>query len=133
MFEKIIKTRVEIPKPWGKEILWAQTDKYVAKILIIEAGECLSLQFHSVKSETLYLFDGQCRLLMGLSREELREIPWQQGESVHIAPGTLHRLYGITRCSLLEVSTPELHDLVRLEDKYGRTASHPVDAQEAST
>jgi quercetin dioxygenase-like cupin family protein len=120
---KQIPTRVE--KPWGYELWWARTERYVGKILHLKQGESLSLQYHNVKDETILLQSG--RLLFetrpagesgGLQRVEL-----QPGDVFHITPGTLHRMTGLSDCDILEVSTPELDDVVRLEDRYGRAGT----------
>ena len=109
----------QIEKPWGYELIIAHSDKYVGKILHINKGEQLSLQYHTVKDESIYLLTG----LMELDIEEggvLKKITVKPGESYRIAPKVKHRFSGIEECDVLEVSTPELHDVVRLEDKYGR-------------
>ena len=108
-----------IPKPWGEEILFARTERYAGKILKIRAGESLSLQYHEKKDESLYLFEGRLRLVTRpAGRDEERVM--NPGEAVRFPPGTRHRLEAVTDCTLFEVSTPELEDVVRLEDRYGR-------------
>src|SRR5438093_10440315 len=118
-----IPRRVE--KPWGYELWWARTDRYVGKILHVRRGESLSLQYHNVKDETILHQSG--RLLLESvaqgQREELRRIEMKPGDVFHITPGTLHRMTGIEDCDTLEVSTPELEDVVRLEDRYRRKGS----------
>jgi mannose-6-phosphate isomerase-like protein (cupin superfamily) len=111
-----------IAKPWGEEILFAHTDKYAGKLLLIRAGEALSLQYHVQKDETLYLFAGSLRLRLGQG-DRLEERLMGPGEAVHLPPGTRHRLEAISDCTLFEVSTPELDDVVRLEDRYGRAGT----------
>ena len=115
-----IPKRVE--KPWGYELWWARTDRYVGKILHLRHGESLSLQYHHVKDETIMLQRG--RLLFETrpagQEGELRRIEMQPGDVFHITPGTLHRMTGLEDCDIVEVSTPELDDVVRLEDRYGR-------------
>ena len=110
-------TRVE--KPWGYELHWAKTDRYVGKIIHIHAGHALSLQYHNVKDETIYLQSGriQFELQAGDSRVAREMRP---GECVHIAPKTVHRMIAVEDSDIFEVSTPELDDVVRLEDRYGR-------------
>jgi mannose-6-phosphate isomerase-like protein (cupin superfamily) len=111
-----------VPKPWGYEIWWARTDRYVGKILHVNAGAALSLQYHNVKDETIMVQSGRL-LFETRGRDEpgdLRRSELGPGDVFHIAPGTLHRMTGITDCDLVEVSTPELDDVVRLEDRYGR-------------
>lgn len=110
-------TRVE--KPWGYELHWASTDRYVGKILHIKAGHALSLQYHREKDETIYLHAG--RMLFELEENgTLHAREMEPGDSVHVTPPTVHRMTAIEDCDVLEVSTPELDDVVRLEDRYGR-------------
>lgn len=113
-------TRVE--KPWGYELIWAHTDRYVGKMLHIHKGESLSYQYHRVKDETIYLLHGAMELEIGDEggRESHRLEP---GACFRIAPETRHRMTALEDCDVLEVSTPELDDLVRLEDRYGRVGS----------
>lgn len=110
-------TRVE--KPWGFELIWAQTGRYVGKVIHVRAGHALSLQYHTRKEETLLLWRG--RLLFELGAEgRTRSWEMQPGDRVHIAPGTVHRMTAIDDSDVFEVSTPELDDVVRLDDRYGR-------------
>ncbi len=110
-------TRVD--KPWGYELHWAKTDRYVGKIIHVNAGHALSLQYHRVKDETIYLERG--RLLFEIQQgADLVRREMLPGERVHITPGTVHRMTAIEDSDIFEVSTPELHDVVRLEDRYGR-------------
>jgi quercetin dioxygenase-like cupin family protein len=114
--------RVEIrtvPKPWGHETIWANTDRYVGKILHIKAGQALSVQYHNLKDETVHLLSGELvyRVQMG---EALEDMHLEKGESFRITPGTIHQMEAVTDCDVLEVSTPELDDVVRLSDRYGR-------------
>ena len=109
-----------VEKPWGHELLWAHTDRYVGKILHIRAGESLSLQYHEQKDETLHVLRGELVFRVGAEGEPLREVALRQGMSYRIVPGTRHRLEAVTDCDLLEASTPELDDVIRLEDRYGR-------------
>ena len=109
-----------IDKPWGYELILAHTDRYVGKILHVDAGHALSLQYHEVKDETLYLFRGQFELIVE-EDGEMVERTINEGESYHIAPFTKHRMIGGPEgCDIFEVSTPELDDVVRVEDRYGR-------------
>jgi mannose-6-phosphate isomerase len=114
-----------VEKPWGHELWWARTDRYVGKILHVRKGESLSLQYHRVKDETILVQLG--RLLLETraagAEGELQRLELGPGDSFHIAPGTLHRMTGIEDCDVLEVSTPELDDVVRLEDRYGRAGT----------
>jgi mannose-6-phosphate isomerase len=109
-----------VEKPWGYELLWARTDRYVGKILHIEAGEALSLQYHRRKDETLYLMAGTLELEVGDDERALQAMVLQPGDAIHMWPGRRHRLAARTACDVLEVSTPELDDVVRLADRYGR-------------
>jgi quercetin dioxygenase-like cupin family protein len=113
---------VEIPrvdKPWGYEIHWAKTDRYVGKLIHVNAGHALSLQYHNLKDETIYLQSG--KLLFEI-QENGRLVTREMvpGECVHVTPKTVHRMTAIEDSDIFEVSTPELHDVVRLEDRYGR-------------
>ena len=118
-----IPKRVE--KPWGYELWWARTDRYVGKILHVKKGESLSLQYHNVKDETILLQSGRLLFETRPTGEEgeLRKIEMKPGDVFHITPGTLHRMTGLEDCDILEVSTPELDDVVRLEDRYGRAGT----------
>ena len=110
-------TKVE--KPWGYELIWAHAERYVGKILHIAAGHALSLQYHRRKDETIHLLSGSMRLEYDRG-EGLREVLLRPGESVRIVPGMVHRMVALEECEVLEASTPELEDVVRLEDRYGR-------------
>ena len=109
-----------VDKPWGHELIWAHTDHYVGKILHIKAGESLSLQYHERKDETIHVLRGRMVFLVGRGEEELKRVELEEGMSFRIQPGTRHRMEAITDCDLLEASTPDLDDVVRLEDRYGR-------------
>ena len=109
-----------LPKPWGEELLFARTTRYAGKILRIRAGESLSLQYHERKDETIYLYQGRLSLLLPDDADPGAQRMLAEGESVHLPPGTRHRLEALTDCVVFEVSTPELDDVVRLEDRYGR-------------
>jgi mannose-6-phosphate isomerase len=108
-----------VPKPWGHESIWAHTDRYVGKILHIKAGQALSVQYHNAKDETVHLLTGELvyRVQMG---EALEDMHLKAGESFRITPHTIHQMEAVTDCDVLEVSTPELDDVVRLSDRYGR-------------
>jgi len=112
-------TRVE--KPWGHEVHWAKTDRYVGKILHIKAGHALSLQYHNKKDETIFLHSGKMRFDIGGPDGTLVTREMVPGDSVHVTPKTVHRMTAVEDCDVLEVSTPELDDVVRLEDRYGRS------------
>ena len=101
-------------------MIWAQTEQYVGKVLHINAGESLSLQYHEVKDETIFLFSGEMRFWAGTSLETLVEIRLEAGEAFRVLPETIHRMQAVTDCDVMEASTPHLDDVVRLEDRYGR-------------
>lgn len=116
----MLKEVHRVDKPWGYELIFAHTGRYVGKILHIHPGESLSLQYHEEKDETFYLASGEMELQVdegdGLVVRRLGV-----GDAYHVAPGTRHRMVaGASGCELVEVSTPELDDVVRLEDRYGR-------------
>lgn len=108
-----------VEKPWGHEVIWAETDRYVGKVLHIKAGERLSRQYHRVKDETLLLQSGEMVLEVG-PEGAVEERKMQTGDVFRVVPGTIHRMVAITDVDVVEVSTPELDDVVRLEDVYGR-------------
>jgi mannose-6-phosphate isomerase len=109
-----------VEKPWGYELIFAHTDRYVGKILHVNPGQALSLQYHEVKDETLYMSSGEVELLVE-EDGKLVETVLRGGESYRIRPFTKHRMIaGEQGCDIIEVSTPELEDVVRLEDRYGR-------------
>lgn len=109
-----------IEKPWGYELIWAHTDRYVGKILHIERGEALSLQYHRVKDETLHVLSGSLELQISDTDDALETLQLLPGESIHLPPGRRHRLTARETCDVLEASTTELDDVVRLADRYGR-------------
>jgi mannose-6-phosphate isomerase len=109
-----------VPKPWGHELIWAHTDRYVGKILVIEAGKRLSLQRHEVKDESIYVLSGRLRLYLEDDRGVVETEELGPGDHQRVATGRIHRYEAIERVELMEVSTPELDDVVRLEDRYGR-------------
>jgi quercetin dioxygenase-like cupin family protein len=118
------KTR-RVDKPWGYEIWWARTERYVGKLLHVKKGESLSLQYHRVKDETILVLSGRLLFETRPAGEggELRRIELGPGEAFHITPGTVHRMTGLEDTDIVEVSTPELDDVVRLEDRYGRAGT----------
>ena len=110
-----------VPKPWGHETIWAQTKRYVGKILHINAGHELSVQYHNRKDETVYLLSGDIVYRVQRDGDDvLDDVHLKVGESFRITPGTIHQMIALTDCEVLEVSTPEVDDIVRLSDKYGR-------------
>ena len=110
-----------VEKPWGWELIWAETGDYVGKLLFVRAGHLLSLQFHNVKDESWYVLEGRAELELGAPGERMlvTEVVGR-GASFHLPPGTVHRVRALEDTTILEVSTPELDDVVRLEDRYGR-------------
>jgi mannose-6-phosphate isomerase-like protein (cupin superfamily) len=112
-------TVITVPKPWGHEIIWAHTDRYLGKLLHINAGHALSVQYHDRKDETVHLLSGELihRVKLG---DVLKDVHLTRGESFRIAPGTVHQMEAVTDCDVLEASTSEMDDVVRLEDRYGR-------------
>ena len=111
-----------VEKPWGHETIWAHTDAYVGKVLFIRAGQKLSLQYHKIKEETIYLFSGEMVFTVQ-EGGDLSVKTMRAGDEYHLPPGTKHRMEAVQDCQVFEVSTPELDDVVRLEDAYGRADS----------
>ena len=109
-----------VDKPGGHELIWAKTDRYVGKILHVRAGEALSLQYHRVKDETIMVISGRLRFEFFTEGEEPSCRELEPREPFHIVPGLRHRMIAVEDTDVLEVSTPELDDVVRLEDRYGR-------------
>lgn len=110
-----------VEKPWGHELIWARTGRYAGKILHVKAGHVLSCQYHHRKDETMHVLRGQLLLRTGSSVDTLVERPFGVGESVHIPAGLVHQIEAVEDTDVLEASTPELDDLVRLSDRYGRS------------
>jgi len=110
-----------VQKPWGHETIWAATELYVGKILHVKAGQSLSVQYHNVKDETVYLLSGEMNYWVQMEgSDELRDMRLSTGEAFRITPGTIHYIEAVTDCDVLEASTPHLDDVVRLKDRYGR-------------
>jgi mannose-6-phosphate isomerase-like protein (cupin superfamily) len=111
-----------VEKPWGYELHWAKTDRYVGKLIHVNAGHALSLQYHNQKDETVFLWSGRMTFEIAPDGkdEPITGREMKPGEAVHIIPKTVHRMTAITDCDIFEVSTPELDDVVRLKDRYGR-------------
>lgn len=109
-----------VDKPWGHERIWAHTGAYVGKILVIETGKRLSLQRHEVKDESILVLSGRLELTLQDDAGELVVEELGPGDHRRVATGRIHRYAAIERCELVEVSTPELDDVVRLEDDFGR-------------
>ena len=115
-------TRI-VDKPWGHELIWAHTDRYVGKVLHIRAGEALSLQYHRQKDETVMVLRGRMRFEHFADGADVSVTELAPMEPFHITPGLRHRMVAIEDTDGLEVSTPELDDVVRLEDRYGRSGT----------
>src|SRR4051812_4997504 len=114
----------KVDKPWGHELIFAVTEHYVGKLLVVNAGESLSLQFHKVKDEAWYILEGRAELELGAPGERmLASEVVAPGAAFRFRPGTVHRVKALEDTTILEVSTPQLDDIVRLEDRYGRTES----------
>ncbi|MBY0470032.1 cupin domain-containing protein [bacterium] len=110
-----------VEKPWGYELIWAETKDYVGKILHINKGHKLSLQYHKIKEETIFVSSGKMLFIFEDEAGHLKEIPLNAGEAHHIPTGKKHRMIAVEDCDIFEVSTPHLDDVVRLEDGYGRS------------
>ena len=110
----------KVEKPWGWELVWAETDAYVGKLLFIRAGESLSLQYHELKDESWLVQEGRARLELGDVGGELEAIEIAPGDAFHFRPRTVHRVTALEDALVIEVSTTQLDDVVRLEDRYGR-------------
>jgi mannose-6-phosphate isomerase len=115
-----VETSRRVEKPWGHELIWAHTDRYVGKLLVIEAGKRLSLQRHLVKDESILVMTGRLRLTLEDGGGTIRVEELGPGDHRHVPTGRIHRYEAIERTELMEVSTPELDDVVRLEDDFGR-------------
>lgn len=113
-----------VEKPWGHELIWAHTEAYVGKILVIETGRRLSLQKHEIKDESILVLSGRLRLHLEDDEGVMRVQELGPGDHRHVATGRIHRYEAIERCELIEVSTPELGDVVRLEDDFGREGTN---------
>lgn len=111
-----------VPKPWGYELIFAKTERYVGKILHVNKGESLSLQYHEMKDETLYVVEGELRLTVEWDGDR-RELMLRKGEAFHIPPRLIHRMEAVVDTDVAEVSTTELDDVIRLEDRYGRAGT----------
>jgi mannose-6-phosphate isomerase-like protein (cupin superfamily) len=117
-FGRVDASRVD--KPWGYELRWGITDRYAGKVLHINKGEALSLQYHERKDEYQYVVKGAVDMELGGPDGVLEKHRMKAGDTLHITPGTRHRLTAIEDTDIFEVSTPEIDDVVRLEDRYGR-------------
>ena len=110
-----------VEKPWGHELIWARTDAYVGKLLFVKAGESLSLQFHREKDESWLVHSGRAKLELGSVGDAMLKVEVVgAGAAFRLPPGTVHRITAVEDATILEVSTTQLEDVVRLEDRYGR-------------
>jgi mannose-6-phosphate isomerase len=109
-----------VDKPWGNELIWAWTHRYVGKLLTIETGKRLSLQYHEHKDEWIYVLEGRLVLSLQADDGDVAKSELGPGESAHVRTGRTHRYEALERCTLIEVSTPELEDVVRISDDFGR-------------
>jgi mannose-6-phosphate isomerase len=110
----------KVEKPWGWELVWALTDRYCGKLLFVRAGQALSLQYHERKDESWYVQEGRAALELGMLGNELASGEIGPGDCFHFAPHTVHRVRALEDTLIVEVSTPDIDDVVRLADDYGR-------------
>jgi mannose-6-phosphate isomerase len=118
--EFIVENAARVEKPWGYELVYARNELYVGKVLFVKKGQRLSLQYHREKDETIYIFQGKIDLQVGEKEGELAAIIMEEGDAMRLKPNTLHRMKALVDTFILEASTPQIHDVVRLEDDYGR-------------
>jgi mannose-6-phosphate isomerase len=124
--ERFAVVTEKVEKPWGWELIWALTDDYCGKVLFVKAGESLSLQFHREKDESWYVESGRAQIEMAAVGEKVpRSEVVGAGAAFRIRPGTVHRVTALEDTTILEVSTPQITDVVRLEDRYGRQDDQP--------
>nr|MBO2500743.1 cupin domain-containing protein [Acidimicrobiia bacterium] len=122
---KVTNSVRTVPKPWGSETIWAETDHYVGKVIKIDAGKRLSLQLHEEKDEAILVTKGRLRLHTGPDADNVTSRVLEPGESAHIPPGLVHRFEALDEdTELVEVSTPQLMDVIRLQDDYGREGTN---------
>ena len=113
----------KVEKPWGWELVWAEAEDYVGKLLFVRAGESLSLQYHEVKDESWLVQEGRAMLELGDVGGELETFEIAEGDAFRFRPRTVHRVTAVEDTLVIEVSTPELADVVRLDDRYGRAGT----------
>jgi mannose-6-phosphate isomerase len=116
----VSETLTRVEKPWGYELWWARTGRYVGKHIHVRKGHALSLQYHNQKDETIFVWAGRI-LFESKEGDTLVGREMGPGDAVHVTPGTVHRMTAIEDTDIMEVSTPEVDDVVRLEDRYGRS------------
>ena len=124
MAEGTSQVPYKVDKPWGHELIWAHTDRYVGKLLTIETGKRLSLQHHEVKDEWIHVLSGRLRLFLEDDAGDVVTRELEAGEGAHVGVRRIHRYEAIETCTLIEVSTPELNDVVRLQDDFGREGTN---------
>ena len=112
-----------VEKPWGWELVWAETELYAGKLLFVRAGESLSLQYHERKDESWLVRDGRARLELGEADGELETVEIGPDDAFRFRPGTLHRVTAVDDLLVIEVSTAHLDDVVRVADRYGRAGT----------
>jgi len=112
-----------VDKPWGYELRWAITDRYLGKLIHIDAGQSLSLQYHVQKDETIFVVSGTLDLQLEDDHGDIQTHRLSPGMSAHVRPGRRHRFVAVETCEVFEVSSPEIDDVVRLEDSYGRAGT----------
>ena len=113
-----------VDKPWGPEIIWAHTDRYVGKLLVLETGKRLSFQYHEAKDEWIYVLSGRLLVTLEDDAGAIKDEELGAGQGVHVKVHCRHRFTSIETCTMIEVSTPELGDVVRLEDDFGREGTN---------
>ncbi len=113
-----------VDKPWGHELIWAHTERYVGKLIVIDTGRRLSLQRHEIKDESIIILTGRLRLALEDDAGVVQVHELGPGESMHVPTGRIHRFEAVERCELVEISTPELDDVIRLEDDFGREGTN---------
>jgi mannose-6-phosphate isomerase-like protein (cupin superfamily) len=112
-----------VDKPWGYELRWAITDRYLGKVIHVNAGQALSLQYHVQKDETIFVLSGELDLVLEDEAGAVNTHRLTAGMSARVRPGRRHRFQAVTDVDLCEVSSPEIDDVVRLEDNYGRAGT----------
>jgi mannose-6-phosphate isomerase-like protein (cupin superfamily) len=117
--ERTVSDLYRVEKPWGYEVWWARTDRYVGKLIHVNKGHALSLQYHNRKDETIYVRSGRILFEQKVG-DTLTSREMGPGDAVHVTPLTVHRMTALEDADIFEVSTPETEDVVRLEDRYGR-------------
>ena len=119
------QTVKRVEKPWGYELIWSHTDQYAGKLLFIKAGHRLSFQFHEKKDESIYMHSGMMQFQLEDDQGKIEEHRLFAGDAFRIRTGRKHRMIALEDCTVYEVSTPELNDVVRLDDQYGRSGTKP--------